>query len=71
VNCTRWNSTSTEAASVFASVVLPTPGTSSISTDPPARRAMIRISMLPWMTSVRFRSRAASFGWASMTVVMG
>ena len=61
VNCMRLNEQSSDRARALASVVLPTPGTSSISTWPRQIRAMSMSSMassLPTITCRIFCCRA-------------
>ncbi len=62
MNCTRLKSSDRLFASAFASVVLPTPGTSSINTLPPASNAVSSRSIasgFPRITPARFaRSRS-------------
>src|SRR5256885_860133 len=61
VNCTRAKARSSERASAWARVVLPTPGTSSSSRCPPAASAASAsstISCLPFSAREMFVSRA-------------
>ena len=63
VNCMRLNEQSNERASAEASVVLPTPGTSSMSTCPRHRSAIIissTASCLPTMTLPTFLIRSCA-----------
>ena len=59
----RENFASNEAANAFARVVLPVPGTSSMSTCPSAINAvssMSRLSCLPRITLERLRLKATT-----------
>ena len=63
VNWTRFHEQSMEAASALARLVLPTPGTSSISRWPSASRHMTAISIgsiLPWTTCAMFAVMASN-----------
>src|SRR5437870_952499 len=71
VNWTRANERSSDRASACASVVLPTPGTSSRSTCPPAARpasASSTISCLPLRARAMFPSSAEAIRRASCAV---
>ena len=72
VNWMRWNSQLSDAANAFVNVVLPVPGTSSISTWPRHSRAITARSIdadLPTMTRCTFsrtrfaRSRTFAIDW--------
>src|ERR1700682_2315117 len=71
VNCTRANERSSDLASACASVVLPTPGTSSSNKCPPAANAASAsstISCLPLSARAIFASRAPATRRASWRV---